>query len=388
MAASSIPNLNTLRSRTGIRGRSRGGLGRGRPDPVTPDASINSSKDDAAVQRTDNDAVSARWSAVNLGYLDDAYIDQLILRDPPAKRYPIINRGTYVRTKAIDILIERFLDAALSIDPTRDAQHNSVKVQVVSLGAGSDTRPFRLLAKYRSRGLVYHETDFETNTRDKISAIRSSEILQRSVGLRDHEQTDLKLESSEISLSSMSYHIHALDLRDLAALPSSLALDKHVPTLVLSECCLCYLDADTSSTITQSIISSLNPTTPSALLLYEPIRPHDAFGQTMVSNLASRGIHMPSLAKYPDLDAQKQRMHDVGFDYGQAVDIDTIYYSDQARDHTTWISDDERARVEGLEWLDEVEEWRLLGSHYCVAWGWRGGDENVFGRAWTGIGDS
>jgi len=40
-----------------------------------------------------------------------------------------------------------------------------------------------------------------------------------------------------------------------------------------------------------------------------------------------------------------------------------------------------------LEWLDEVEEWKLLASHYCVAWGWRDGeDEKVFGEAWKDVG--
>jgi [phosphatase 2A protein]-leucine-carboxy methyltransferase len=37
-----------------------------------------------------------------------------------------------------------------------------------------------------------------------------------------------------------------------------------------------------------------------------------------------------------------------------------------------WVSAAERERIEKLEWLDEIEEWKLLASHYCVAWGWRG----------------
>jgi hypothetical protein len=30
----------------------------------------------------------------------------------------------------------------------------------------------------------------------------------------------------------------------------------------------------------------------------------------------------------------------------------------------------ELRRIAKLEMLDEMEEWRLLASHYCIAWGW------------------
>jgi hypothetical protein len=32
------------------------------------------------------------------------------------------------------------------------------------------------------------------------------------------------------------------------------------------------------------------------------------------------------------------------------------------------ISSDERARIAKLEIFDEVEEWELMGDHYCVSW--------------------
>lgn len=60
--------------------------------------------------------------------------------------------------------------------------------------------------------------------------------------------------------------------------------------------------------------------------------------------------------------------------------MEQIYYSDE------WVTEQERDRVERLEWLDEVEEWKLLASHYCVAWGWRDAENvNVFGEAWRSI---
>ncbi len=54
----------------------------------------------------------------------------------------------------------------------------------------------------------------------------------------------------------------------------------------------------------------------------------------------------------------------LGFEGGQgAVDVDFVW--------ERWVQEEEKERVGRLEMLDEVEEWRLLGRHYCVGWGWR-----------------
>lgn len=89
MAASSIPNLNTLlSSRGGARGRGRGKgregfRGQNDNDPVTKDRTV---------QRTDDDAADARMSAVAMRYLDDPFAEYFA-QDRLARRYPIINRG-------------------------------------------------------------------------------------------------------------------------------------------------------------------------------------------------------------------------------------------------------------------------------------------------------
>jgi len=37
-----------------------------------------------------------------------------------------------------------------------------------------------------------------------------------------------------------------------------------------------------------------------------------------------------------------------------------------------WVSADEKRRVDSLEGLDEVEEWKLLAAHYIVVWASKG----------------
>ncbi|GAB7360928.1 hypothetical protein MBLNU230_g0912t1 [Neophaeotheca triangularis] len=355
MSASSIPNLNTLRSGPG-RTRSRGarrGWPPGRGDEQS--AQDAASSKDKIVQQTDNDALSSRLSAASLGYFanrDPYTTDLSVSGEPIIRRYPIINLGTYVRTAAIDKLVDRFIEA----EPRG-------RKQIVSLGAGSDTRFWRLAADKPDVNIIYHELDFASNVKQKQDAIARSDRLRHGI---DHAKQ-----------RCATYDLRSLDLRDLAsdAPPEISDLESDTPTLLLSECCLCYLPPDTATKVLQYFSRRIS--SPLGLVLYEPIRPFDPFGQTMITNLGSRGIHMQTLKRYSSLAAQRQRLRQAGFVNGQGARDVWQIWEDRA-----WVSQEERERVEKLEWIDEIEEWKLLGSHYCVAWGWRG---DTFTNAWDGV---
>ncbi|EYE99120.1 protein C-terminal leucine carboxyl O-methyltransferase ppm1 [Aspergillus ruber CBS 135680] len=357
MSAPQIPNLNSLRKR-GAPGRlrSRGG-------GVGPDAS--SASKDRVVQNTDNDASVSRLSAVQLGYIEDRFAQPLTPAGLETRRFPIINRGTYVRTTAIDCLVSQFVESYTE-------QH--AKKQIISLGAGTDTRVFRLFSSTTPRSdLVYHEIDFPANTATKIKAIHSSPALQGA--LRNASSpgvpNDIEISDTGDALHSPRYHIHPLDLRLLSKstpdpIPTLQDIDPALPTLLISECCLIYLPPDQADSVVHHFTTTIfPPTTPLGLIIYEPIRPDDPFGRIMVSNLATRGIHLQTLNKYASLETQRRRLQEQGFQGGQAAaDIDFIW--------ERWVSEEEKERVAGLEMLDEMEEWKLLAGHYCVAWGWRG----------------
>ena len=82
-----------------------------------------------------------------------------------------------MRTSAIDQLIDRFLTTSPS----------SPK-QIISLGAGTDTRYFRLRDKYPTTRILYHEIDFPMNTAAKLIAIHQ------------HPQLHTKLTESTLSI--------------------------------------------------------------------------------------------------------------------------------------------------------------------------------------------
>ncbi|KAG5950659.1 hypothetical protein E4U53_004629 [Claviceps sorghi] len=342
MAAPSIPNLLSLRGDGGGNGR----RGRGRR-PGGPAASPAVSPD-VAVQGTDTDAAVSRLSAVDLGYLDDAYAG-LFVTGPPTRRLPIINRGTYMRTTSLDVMIRAFL-----------SQNGPSLKQIISLGAGTDTRPLHMLQGPEAGNIIYHELDFEPTCRRKLAITQSSPDLR-------HIFRDFSIHSngswSAEPVRGGSYHCHAMDLRGLTKsithLPSSMRSD--LPTLLLSECCLCYLTQHDSENVLHFFTSKIHRI---AALLYEPMPLADAFGDMMISNLRARHIHMPSLDKYRDHQGQVSRLRASGFETTGYATIENAW--------ETWVDQRERERVDRLEGLDEVEEWKLLAAHYLVVWGTRG----------------
>lgn len=172
-------------------------------------------------------------------------------------------------------------------------------------------------------------------------------------------------------ISELAYCFHPIDLRKLPYIPgrnldSFKGIQKDIPTLLISECCLCYLAVETARDVVKFFADQI----PSlGVVLYEPIGGHDAFGQMMVSNLAARNLSMPTVQEYKDLADQKQRLNDLGFGVGgeggsEGVDIETVW--------NRWVGVEEKARVDAQEGLDEVEEWQVLARHYAVVWGWKG----------------
>ncbi|KAL8985586.1 MAG: hypothetical protein Q9205_000725 [Flavoplaca limonia] len=349
MPAPRIPNLNTLRRGQGP----STGRGQGVSSSSRSEGEEKLAKDHI-VQQTDQDASVSRLSAVELGYLNDPFAVRFV-SGPGQRRFPIINRGTYVRTKAIDNLVHRFVFSSSS-------SSSLTKKQIISLGAGSDTRFFRLHSHSPPPPpFLYHEIDFPTNTAHKITTITSSlDLLNLIPGYSSEPDT---ISANGTALSTPSYHIHPLDLRILSSVtepPESFtSIDSTLPTLIISECCLIYLPPHLAdSTVTYFTRTLFPPTTPLGLILYEPINPHSAFGKVMVRNLATRGIVLQTLYKYENLEAQRARLRVYGFTAGQeAKTVDGIWEEEVPRN--------EKERVAGLEMVDEVEEWRLLAGHYC-----------------------
>ncbi|KAI8350620.1 leucine carboxyl methyltransferase 2-like protein [Choanephora cucurbitarum] len=304
---------------------------------------------DDIVRGTNDDATISRMSAVSLNYIQDPFVHLFVKK--PVRRSPIINRGTFIRCLALDSILSQFLSLA-----------GPVKKQIVALGAGFDTRYFNIKAghlRHQGEPLSHHlsryfEVDFPEITMKKAMTIKRRKELSALL------EGSVSLERGGMDLKSDQYCLIGGDLREWPEVSQRLiasGLDTELPTLFLSECVFIYLPPEDSNCILQWITKTMK----NAMFgLYEQIKPNDAFGQMMIRNLKSRDIDLKGIHAFPDLVHQENRFKELGWQSAKAVDINKI--------HDSYLDPSEIARIAKLEMLDELEEWRLLSAHYCIAW--------------------
>ncbi|EFX04162.1 saga-like transcriptional regulatory complex subunit [Grosmannia clavigera kw1407] len=340
---------------------------------------------DTVIQSTDSDAALSRMSAVDLGLLDDRFARFFVIGGGlAAPRLPIINRGTYTRTTALDKIIGSFLSGA---DSSISQVAFSPPRQVVSLGAGTDTRSLRMLSGDGPQlfNTSYHEIDFPTvceRKRNVLQSVPSLGSLLASPVVEVHTSATTAGMTTDSTHGETMHETcwradlghgnqlwgHGLDLRQLATAAAKderkenncsatlAGLRTDIPTLLVSECCLCYLQVPEALAVLRWFADRIPDL---GVVIYEPIEPNDAFGRTMAANLSTRGLHMPTVAVYENGSAQEMRLlKQVGLDKASHASIEKIWKD--------WVPSEEKDRINELNALDEEEEWQLLASHYMM----------------------
>jgi O-methyltransferase involved in polyketide biosynthesis len=87
------------------------------------------------IRLTNDDATECRYSTAHAGYMEEEFVGYFIksLNSPTIRKSPLIHRGTYLRCKSIDHVTEWFMNREMDRIPK----------QIISFGAGFDTRYFR-----------------------------------------------------------------------------------------------------------------------------------------------------------------------------------------------------------------------------------------------------
>lgn len=323
----------------------------------------NKFRNDYKIESTAGDAIGSKFSAITLKYYEDPFLQVMFQTQARSlvKKSPIINRGYYTRVNVVETVVKKFLEVTNTFN----------KVQIVSLGAGFDTLAYRLLSSSPSAAngrLTYFEVDFPTIIDKKTAITMKKPILTKLVPAAASEPESkvpiAPLTQAQKYKNNMGYKFGSLillpsDLRDTEALHSTLlnsGADPTVPTLILTECVLVYMQRAPAEALLSTMCSTF---TSSVWVSYDMITPDDPFGRTMIQNLASAGHKVPGLLDYPSLDAQCGRYTTAGYELTKSCTMLQAYDG--------MISAADKGRLNTIEMLDEWEEWSLIMSHYSLS---------------------
>lgn len=319
------------------------------------------------IQQTDYDALSCKLAAISAGYLPSSTLQRLPV--DLAKQYtqwhreflltlkkfsrrafgkvdqamrssfPVMNYGTYLRTVGIDVAILDFLGA-------------NERVQVVNLGCGSDLRMLPLLMMFPQLKCV--DIDYSDSVHLKNKILRENGTLRNALGLSEESAG-----SSPILVDQERYKLVACDLNDILETSHLLntCTDDDIPTIIISECLLCYMHEKESQLLIQTVSAKYAH---GLWISYDPIggsQPNDRFGTIMQSNLKeSRNLEMPTLMTYNSKEKYALRWSMTS----------NVIINDMWEVLNTQIPETERKRLRSLQFLDELEELKVMQTHYIL----------------------
>jgi len=298
---------------------------------------------------TSEDAVAAKASCARLGYNKDPYVGVLSLQG--SKKSPLINRGYWARIKIVETVVDDFIKL-----------HEGQKVQILNIGAGMDTLFFRMY----DAGLISNVSKFVEMDFPQV-------ISRKIIAMERKPEFNKITKDWKFTIKDCQGDVYAAFGGDLAQLEhierafKEYGVDFAAPTLVISECVICYMDVKDSDALVKWFSDSFTGNL--AVLVYEQILPKTRFGKMMVKNLHARGLPTGSLFAYPTLEAQEKRYTDMGFKQAVSRDLNKLYRE--------YIDQKECSRVASIELFDEFEEWNMLMGHYCCTLALKNAQSNL-----------
>lgn len=146
------------------------------------------------------------------------------------------------------------------------------------------------------------EVDFPTITSRKCYAIKRNKHLLGKLHTEDGE-----VRFNLTDLHAPNYHVVGVDLRSIDEVAKKLRqadVDFAVPTIVLAECVLVYVEANNCRALLSWLAASFAEL---VFVNYEQVNMRDRFGDVMLSNLRSRGCSLAGVEACVSLESQVKR---------------------------------------------------------------------------------
>jgi tRNA wybutosine-synthesizing protein 4 len=207
-----------------------------------------SPKDTASVPKKKGKQDEAIIGTNDYSIISKRSVEKLYQRDEPEflrpfvgkfkRRAPLINRGYWLRMRAIEHVIKTFLD-----EPTSKSKI------ILNLGCGYEPLPFRILWKYKiqCRNVKFIDIDFPQLMHQKVQIIHQNTLLTDLL----HGSSGDTLPSEPILMDDKHYSAIGCDLGDVARIRelfSMLELQDHA-VLFLAEVSMVYMKPDQATNL-------------------------------------------------------------------------------------------------------------------------------------------
>ncbi|CAJ0550490.1 Ff.00g104200.m01.CDS01 [Fusarium sp. VM40] len=317
--------------------------------PLPSRASKTQALDDL-IMGTNSSSIVSKRSVERLYYPNELHFFRYFV-NKFQRRAPLINRGYWLRLRAIDVIVRQFITS-----PTPG--HRRV---VINLGAGSDVLPWQSYHRYGDscENALFIDVDYPDLMRKKRGIVLGTPELRELLG--DHPFISEK-DTDHLLLRSDKYCQIGCDLRELETLRK--CLESFLPlsecsVLFVAEVSITYMDTASADALIQWA-SSIGQ---AEFCLLEQILPHGPehpFASTMLKHFNKLNTSLKSVDQYPTVESQRIRFEERGWN---SVDVWDLW---EAWNSEAFLSSSERAALDDIEPFDEWEEFVLFARHYIV----------------------
>ncbi|KAI9798004.1 MAG: tRNA methyltransferase ppm2 [Candelina submexicana] len=301
---------------------------------------------DESIMLTNNSSIVSKRSVERLYYPNEPQFFRHFVKKPQ-RRSPLINRGYWLRMKAIDHVVHDFLDDSAGI-----------KKVVINLGCGYDPLPFQCLSKYAQacHNVVFIDVDY-----GKLMA-KKCEVILRTPELHELLSNISRAADQGVLLRSDHYLAVGCDLRHLRMLDDILAQELDMASsmiLCTAEVSITYMDVGAADAVIGW--ASQFPDVRFCLLeQFLPAGSSHPFAKTMIRHFEKLQTPLRSIHNYRSLADQQDRFLTRGWPVPVVQSLWELWSS------PSFLGPGERSALDNIEPFDEWEEFALFASHYVL----------------------
>ncbi|WPH04407.1 Hypothetical protein R9X50_00729800 [Acrodontium crateriforme] len=319
-------------------------------------------KRDEFIMDTNNSSIVSKRSVEKLYHGDsEEYFRHFVSKFK--RRSPLINRGYWLRMKAIEHGVTRFL-----------AEKTAKRKIVINLGCGYDPLPFQYLGKQPDlcENATFVDVDYPTLMQNKLGIIDKTPELRSLLPNFTRTNDDVGLVGSSDPYVAVGCDLHDLPRLKVVLQDHLRIQDLNVAILFVSEVSTAYMSKEASQAVIQWTASH-DDVRFCLLEQHLPDGTDHPFAQTMLTHFQK--LHTP-LHAIGTIDDMRQRFMDAAWPEG-GLEIRTLWelWSDPA-----FLTAEQRRALDKVEPFDEWEEFALFASHYFLLFAEKRSDTDFSNR--------